>query len=262
MPKDIIAGTANIPALKGEKGDKGDKGDNYVMTESDFNRIESDITEITNSRVNQNADERITEIGNTAVQQIAEINVLADTKKTELENINNTLTPRVSKLETDIIEVEEIAKGRNKAHVFDTKSDMETWISQHSSELSVGDNLYIKAVDVPDYWWDGVQAQQLETQKVDLTDYYNKEQTDTKLTDYVKNTDYATSSKGGVIQVGAYSVYIGTDGKLRCNGRTMQEYETISNVDFISKGTLENVLNERIGTIETALDLLIEKSEV
>jgi hypothetical protein len=39
----------------------------------------------------------------------------------------------------------------------------------------VGQNLYIREVDVPDYWWDGTAAQELETQ-VDLSGYAKQEE--------------------------------------------------------------------------------------
>lgn len=64
------------------------------------------------------------------------------------------------------------------------------------------------------------------------------------LTEYVKNTDYATGSKGGVIKTdtGLYSTEM-VDGKLTC---MIKDYETqypyINNKSFISKGTLENVI--------------------
>lgn len=64
------------------------------------------------------------------------------------------------------------------------------------------------------------------------------------LTDYVKNTDYATSLKGGVIKTdtGLYSTEM-VNGKLTC---MIKDYETqypyIDNKSFISKGTLENVI--------------------
>ena len=40
-------------------------------------------------------------------------------------------------------------------------------------KLNVGDNFYIVATDVPDYWWDGTAKQELEVQKIDLTTYDN-----------------------------------------------------------------------------------------
>lgn len=44
-----------------------------------------------------------------------------------------------------------------------------------SHNIAVGTNLYIRDVGVPDYWWDGSKAQELETQKVDLIEYAKKE---------------------------------------------------------------------------------------
>lgn len=89
-----------------------------------------------------------------------------------------------------------IAKGRATGYVFDTVEEMNGALSLNSftSNLVLGDNLYIRATNVPDYWWDGSAAQPLETQKVDLTEY-------------VKNTDYATEDKAGIIKVAKNSVY-------------------------------------------------------
>ena len=69
-----------------------------------------------------------------------------------------------------------IAMGKNQARVFATVDALDAWLSvpEHTAELKVGDNFYITAVDVPDYWWDGTQKQKLETQKVDLTTYDQK----------------------------------------------------------------------------------------
>lgn len=68
------------------------------------------------------------------------------------------------------------AKGRAPGYVFDTLADLELALEdvEFTSKLVLGDNLYIRATDVPDYWWDGEQKQQLETQKVDLTGYATK----------------------------------------------------------------------------------------
>lgn len=62
------------------------------------------------------------------------------------------------------------------------------------------------------------------------------------LTDYVKNSDYATNSKGGTVKI---SVGGATDvdnfGYLLSREKTYSEYMNGMNVMFISKGTLENV---------------------
>ena len=80
---------------------------------------------------------------------------------------NKAITAKLS-------EVEAIAKGRATGYVFDTETDMRIWIAANASVLNIGDNLYIRATDVPDYWWDGTAAQPLETQRVDLTEYAKK----------------------------------------------------------------------------------------
>lgn len=79
-------------------------------------------------------------------------------------------------VETVIKEIEAIAKGRNKGYVFDTKDGMDTQLAdaEFTKNLLLGDNLYIREVNVPDFWWDGTKAQQLETQKVDLSEYLEK----------------------------------------------------------------------------------------
>ncbi len=66
-----------------------------------------------------------------------------------------------------------IAMGKSRAWVFATVEDLDAWLAVPANvkQLNIGDNFYITAVDVPDYWWDGTQKQKLETQKVDLTAY-------------------------------------------------------------------------------------------
>lgn len=84
-----------------------------------------------------------------------------------------------------IAEATNIAKGRNRARVFATTAAMESWLKDAANKgvCIVGDNLYIEDVDVPDWWVSEVLEEadaetgyyykiaQLETQKVDLTNY-------------------------------------------------------------------------------------------
>lgn len=88
----------------------------------------------------------------------------------------------IEEMGTEIATVESIAKGKNQARVFSTTESMENWLSDSANKgvANVGDNLYIVAVDVPDWWISSVleapnesgmyyEIAQLETQKVDLT---------------------------------------------------------------------------------------------
>ena len=80
-------------------------------------------------------------------------------------------------LSDTIATVTEIANGKCKSNVFDTVSDMETWLSnsENTAGLKVGDVFLIRATDVPDYWWDGTSAQVLETTKVEIEFLTNEE---------------------------------------------------------------------------------------
>lgn len=83
-----------------------------------------------------------------------------------------------------------IAEGRATGYVFDTKADLDAWlaVAENVEKLVVGDNFYIRAVDEPDYWWDGSNIQKLETEHPDLTGY-------------VKDTDWATNENGGIVKI-------------------------------------------------------------
>ena len=61
------------------------------------------------------------------------------------------------------------------------------------------------------------------------------------LTDYVKNTDYASSSKGGVIKTGSL-INVNSNGIPYGTVQTFSQYSAGADANFISKGTLENVL--------------------
>ena len=81
----------------------------------------------------------------------------------------------------------DIAKGKNKARVFNTIGAMDEWLSDEANKgvANVGDNLYIVDTDVPDWWISEVleepnedgeyyEIAELETQKVDLSAINNK----------------------------------------------------------------------------------------
>lgn len=82
------------------------------------------------------------------------------------------------------VTAESIAKGKNQAHVFETVAAMQNWLknSANAGKSMVGDNLYIVATEVPDYWINEVlttpdattgyyyKIAELESQKVDLAE--------------------------------------------------------------------------------------------
>lgn len=60
---------------------------------------------------------------------------------------------------------------------------------------------------------------------------------------FVKNTDYATASKGGVFKTSSnYRTYVNpSNGLLTCSEITAAQYPNVSGDAFISKKSLENV---------------------
>lgn len=83
------------------------------------------------------------------------------------------------------------------------------------------------------------------------------------LTDYVKNTDYASSSTGGVIKpITVFATEVNGNGNLTAVGRTYEQYKNMVDYAFIGKGTLENVLNGKFVTLTQAeYDALTTKDE-
>ncbi|KAA6391145.1 MAG: hypothetical protein EZS28_013328 [Streblomastix strix] len=68
-------------------------------------------------------------------------------------------------------EIRDIATGKSKAYVFSTQEELNDWMAvpDNVANLVIGDNLYIVDQEVTDYWWDGTQLRELETQLPDLT---------------------------------------------------------------------------------------------
>lgn len=84
--------------------------------------------------------------------------------------------------------------------------------------------------------------------------------TQVDLTDYVKNTDYASSTKGGVVKFGnSYGTTILANGVLAGTTRTYEQYDEGSNYMLIGKGTLENVIEGKELTNKDYVDVEVEK---
>ena len=78
------------------------------------------------------------------------------------------------------------------------------------------------------------------------------------LTDYVKNTDYATSSKGGVVKISTTNgVEVGSSGNLLGHGFTYIDYQNAPAYSLVAKSTLENVITGKDLTTKTYVDGLV-----
>jgi hypothetical protein len=82
--------------------------------------------------------------------------------------------------------------------------------------------------------------------------------TEVDLTDYVKNTDYASDSKGGVIKTGSFGLGINSNsGRPYAQVINYSNYQNADNATFIGKGTLENVITGKQLVNQTYVDNLV-----
>lgn len=115
---------------------------------------------------------------------------------TLIGDLDDLSTAESNNLVAAINEAVATAKGRCTGHVFDTYEDLVAWVADanNTAMLNLGDNLYIRAINVPDYWWDGSTIQQLETQKVNLENYASTEDIPTKTSQLINDSGYVTAN--------------------------------------------------------------------
>lgn len=113
--------------------------------------------------------------------------------KDKFDNVDQTIAAhaeKIAEVQTDVVEAQDtanqaksIAEGKVRAVVFDTVAAMTTALKAAAkTDYKIGDNFLIEETGVPDYWVSGIletntgtygyyTIAELETQKVDLTDY-------------------------------------------------------------------------------------------
>lgn len=141
-----------------------------------------------------------------------------DSDKDEMVNsVKAAFEPEVQAINQTAEQAKNIAKGRATGYVFDTLEDLDTALtdSEFVANLVLGDNLYIRATDVPDYWWDGSQKQKLETEKPDLSGVVKDVQINgvTAVANGIANIPIASTAKLGAVRIGA-QFNIGVNGIL------------------------------------------------
>lgn len=124
-----------------------------------------------------------------------------------------------------------------------TKSETDTLLNAKQNTITTTNKLQSDLVD-------DTNQTNLFVTSTEKTTWNNKlDQSD--LTDYVKNTDYATNNKGGVFKTSTYyATKNASDGTLYCVSNDYSTYQSRDNNQFISKGTLENVIAGK--NLETA----------
>lgn len=75
------------------------------------------------------------------------------------------------------------------------------------------------------------------------------------LSDYVKNTDYANGTTGGTVKSANQFFVTSSNGYVYSGELSKEAYKSIGNASFISKGTLENVKDDYVGSSTPVQDL-------
>jgi len=136
----------------------------------------------------------ISDVENQAEQSAIIASEAADRAQTavmnEIENHNNSENDLAHPNILAIAEnAKSIALGKANSLCFDTEAELIDWVAglsvrtdgKTTSDLKIGDNLYVLELGVPDYWWDGNAIQPLGAEKPDFSDFYTKAQIDARL---------------------------------------------------------------------------------
>ena len=172
-----------------------DSAKNYITTKIIIVNVIEGLGET--SETSENTSSAYVTLLNQVKSRIDEVNCILSESQ---ELLTKTKETNISiKNQLDVVEA--IAKGRATGYVFDSVADLDLWLQDENnvSKLVLGDNFYIREVDVPDYWWDGTERQQLETQKVDLSEYYTKTEVDDEYIKRISEYDAYIQSRAGEI---------------------------------------------------------------
>lgn len=153
---------------------KGDEVDSAVKAwvEKDKSEVEKNLVTASRQYIDDNK------------QDISERVALGQTNTT-------SQYPNAKSVYDECLNIREVAEGKTKPYVIDTQSDITGTKGQDDnytnvtkitgvtlSELKVGDNIFIKQLEVPDYWVSqitpSVSLNKLETSKVDLSGKLDK----------------------------------------------------------------------------------------
>ena len=123
----------------------------------------ADIPSLTGYATEQYVEQRI--------EAIPDIDLSNCATKEDIPDVSNFTTKQY--VDTEVAEVVKVASGKTASYVFNTVAELDTELAKadFKAKLKTGDVFLIRALNVPDYWWDGSAKQILETTKVDLSPY-------------------------------------------------------------------------------------------
>ena len=163
--------------INGQFYSEGEESPEYLIT-PEFGKLYVDVDTNKMYRFLGGIYEEIPspfELTKAKVEAVLTGDITSHNHATEIGNHDTSGTAHTN-IRNAVAEAKAIAEGKSRARVFATKSALDTWLSnpENVALLLIGDNFYIEETDKPDYWWNGTTIKELETQKVDLTEYAKK----------------------------------------------------------------------------------------
>lgn len=237
-------------------GETGPKGENATINGYNVLNIEGG----TNISIEQ--DGNALKINNTYddsnIKKNIEINTTEISKnKDNIEHLNNKviecslITETGSKIELNInssdFKMNAILKDKN-GNVIDTSNEIDLPLETMVVSASYDNDAKELVITLQNGTETRVPVSSL------IDGLINNTELDNILKSYIKNTDYSTSSKGGITKTGNGFNVNSSNGTPYCSERTYEQYKTLPSSYFIGKLTLDNVLSEKIGSIDTILD--------
>ena len=170
-------------------------------------------------------------------QQLLNISTQMDNIDIEAEKVDHTTTVTITRKDGTSYDVEILDGEQGPQGEPGQPGAIKMVIVEELPETGSSDTLYFVPKDDPEttdvydeYAWVNNQWERLGEKQIVVD-----------LTDYVKNTDYATNSKAGVIKTGT-GLLVNNNGEPYAQEITYSYYPSLSPYAFIGKGTLENVI--------------------
>ena len=169
-----------------------------IQNTSGINTGDQDLSPYATNEALQSVSDEVTQNSEDITDLQSAVSDIESGLPTKQDKTDNLLETDSKDIVGAINEVNAIAKQASNGRVFATVAALDSWllIPENVALLEVGDAFYIVELDVPDYWWDGTQKQELETQKVDLSQYYTSSQIDTLLENYYTSSEIDTILSG------------------------------------------------------------------
>lgn len=257
---------------------------NYVHTDNNFTHAEKEKLKELNNYDDSSLNEKIVENSNSILENKKDIQNLKETSEKNTSNINefnenlqnySLVTETGYKLDlsidnsTYIMTLKLLDKNENVLSTGEIDLPIESMIINVSYDSNVKrltfylQNGNVIKVPLNDLISGLVTEENLEET---LKEYALKKDIPKNLSElendsnYVKNTDYATSSVGGVVTLNNYfGIDVATKGQLVGSPKSYFAYTNSENRLLISKGTLENVIEGK--KLETKANKVVAVSK-